>query len=93
MLHKEVIATLNLKGKVEFFQTGGKDAENVCKDKERGRRDQSVPSASEIINLDIYHLFLPNLSLPCSSGSKPWPYIGVTQRTFYYPHCAHSQTD
>ena len=40
MLHKEVIATLNLKGKVEFFQTGGKDAENVCKDKERGRRDQ-----------------------------------------------------
>lgn len=56
-------STLNLKGGAEICQEGGRDAENVCMYKEHDMCDQSVPGASEIINMHMYHLFLPNLSL------------------------------
>lgn len=43
---------------------GGKDAENVWKDKEDGVCDESIPCASEIINSMYIILFFPDLTLP-----------------------------
>lgn len=81
-LPKEVTFTLNLKGGAEICQEGGRDDENVCMYKEHDMCDQSVPRASEIINMHMYHLFLPNLSY--CRGSQPWPRTGITQRTFHF---------
>lgn len=43
---------------------GGKDAENVWKDKEDDVCDESIPCASEIINSMYIILFFPDLTLP-----------------------------
>lgn len=50
----------------------------MYKDKEHGMLDQSIPSASETVNSDTYHLLLPNLSLPYSTGFQSQAHVEIT---------------